>query len=84
MDFKLIEGDTAPLEVEVWKFNYILDTMNPTPQFVNFFRQSYKYFKNDHRTLRDDKIGGLINYFWRVSKTVKLYYLCLVVLTYLV
>ena len=81
--FKLIEGDTPPLEIDAWKLNWILDINDPSPQFVNFLRQCFKHLKDDRKTLRDQKIDGFINYFWRVSKSVKLYYLGLVVITYL-
>lgn len=80
--FYLPAGDTPPIDVNMFKFNYSIDVMRPEPLFLEFLRSSYKYLASDMTALKNPKLDMLINYLWNRAKTPMLYNLYFSIIPY--
>jgi hypothetical protein len=58
------KGTIPPIEVETFKWNYIYNFENPTPDFIRLLRGILIHLEDDESTLRGAKITKLLAYLW--------------------
>jgi hypothetical protein len=58
------KGTIPPIEIDTFKWNYIYNFENPTPDFVKFLRAILIHLEEDQLTLRGAMITKLLEYLW--------------------
>ena len=66
--FYLIEGDTPPIDVDIYKFNYPINIESPDELFLHFLGSSSEFLEDDATTLKNPILDKFINYLWDQSK----------------